>query len=260
MATQGVDRIVYEIAGSGSAVLMIHGLGGSSNFWTPLLPVLARYQVIRPDLPGSGRSAGVEGALSIDRMVEAMLTVIRHCKIERAHVVAHSLGTIVAAHLAAKVPEFVQSLTLYGPLPAPPDAGRPGLRARAETARGGAAAMQEIADQVIHAATGRETKERNPVAIAAAREMLMRQSPDGYARTCLALSEAQPADLSALSCPTMLITGDEDVIAPPQTVRAMSARIAGAQVEILARCGHWTVFEKPDACADLLRRSLARRR
>jgi pimeloyl-ACP methyl ester carboxylesterase len=90
--------------------------------------------------------------------------------------------------------------------------------------------------------------------------MLMRQSPDGYARTCLALSEAQPADLSALSCPTMLITGDEDVIAPPQTVRAMAARIAGAQVEILARCGHWTVFEKPDACADLLRRSLARRR
>lgn len=260
MTTQGVDRIVYEIAGSGSAVLMIHGLGGSSNFWTPLLPVLARYQVIRPDLPGSGRSAGVEGALSIDRMVEAMLTVIRHSKIERAHVVAHSLGTIVAAHLAAKVPEFVQSLTLYGPLPAPPDAGRPGLRARAETARGGAAAMQEIADQVIHAATGRETKERNPVAIAAAREMLMRQSPDGYARTCLALSEAQPADLSALSCPTMLITGDEDVIAPPQTVRAMAARIAGAQVEILARCGHWTVFEKPDACADLLRRSLARRR
>jgi pimeloyl-ACP methyl ester carboxylesterase len=260
MATQGVDRIVYEIAGSGSAVLMIHGLGGSSNFWTPLLSVLARYQVIRPDLPGSGRSAGVEGALSIDRMVEAMLTVIRHSKVERAHVVAHSLGTIVAAHLAAKVPEFVQSLTLYGPLPAPPDAGRPGLRARAEAARGGAAAMQEIADQVIHAATGRETKERNPIAIAAAREMLMRQSPDGYARTCLALSEAQPADLSALSCPTMLITGDEDVIAPPQTVRAMAARIAGAQVEVLARCGHWTVFEKPDACADLLRRSLARRR
>jgi len=120
--------------------------------------------------------------------------------------------------------------------------------------------MQEIADQVVSAATARQTKERHPIVIAAAREMLMRQSPDGYARSCIALSEAQPADLSALACPTLLVTGDEDVIAPPQTVRAMAARIPGAQVEILARCGHWTVFEKPEACADLLRRALARRR
>jgi pimeloyl-ACP methyl ester carboxylesterase len=260
MATQSVDRIFYEIEGEGSAALMIHGLGGSSNFWTPLMAVLARNQVIRPDLPGSGRSSGVEGELSIERFVGAMLTVARHAKVESAHVVAHSLGTIVAAHLAARVPEFVRSLTLFGPLPAPPDAARPGLRARAEAARAGAAAMQEIADQVVAAATARETRERHPVAIAAAREMLMRQAPDGYARTCLALSEAQPADLSALACPTTLITGDQDVIAPPQTVRAMAARIPGAQVEILPRCGHWTVFEKPEACADLLRRSLARRR
>jgi len=260
MATQSVDRIFYEVDGDGSAVMMIHGLGGSSNFWTPLMPVLARNKVIRPDLPGSGRSGGVEGALSIDRFVDAILTVARHARIEQAHVVAHSLGTIVAAHLATRVPDFVQSLTLYGPLPAPPDAGRPGLRARAEAARAGVAAMQEIADQVVNAATARETKERHPIAIAAAREMLMRQSPDGYARSCVALSDAQSADLNSLTCPTLLVTGDEDVIAPPQTVRAMAARIAGAQVEILARCGHWTVFEKPEACADLLRRALARRR
>ena len=260
MATQSIDRICYEIEGDGSAVIMIHGLGGSSNFWTPLMPALARYQAIRLDLPGSGRSAGAEGDLSIDRFVEAVRVVARHARVEQAHVVAHSLGTIVAAHLAASVPDFVRSLTLYGPLPAPPDAGRPGLRARAEAARAGAAAMQEIADQVVSAATARETKERHPVAIAAAREMLMRQSPDGYARSCVALSEAQSADLSAIACPTLLITGDEDMIAPPQTVRAMGARITGAQVEVLPRCGHWTVFEKPEACADLLRRSLARRR
>ncbi|MFY7960293.1 MAG: alpha/beta fold hydrolase [Elsteraceae bacterium] len=260
MATQSVDRIFYETDGDGSAVLMIHGLGGSSNFWTPLMPALTRRRTIRLDLPGSGRSAGVEGALSIDRFVEATLAVARHARVEQAHVVAHSLGTIVAAHLAVRAPDFVLGLTLYGPLPAPPDAGRSGLRARAEAARTGVAAMQEIADQVVNAATARETRERHPVAIAAAREMLMRQSPDGYARSCLALSEAQPAELSSLACPTSLITGDEDVIAPPQTVRAMGARITGAQVEVLPRCGHWTVFEKPEACADLLRRSLARRR
>ncbi|HEY1227895.1 MAG TPA: alpha/beta fold hydrolase, partial [Ramlibacter sp.] len=42
-------------------VVCVHGLGGSSNSWTPLMPALARHRVIRVDLPGSGRSQGAEG-------------------------------------------------------------------------------------------------------------------------------------------------------------------------------------------------------
>ena len=56
MATQFVDRIAVETDGTGEPVLMIHGLGGTSNFWTPVLPALTRFRTIRPDLPGSGRS------------------------------------------------------------------------------------------------------------------------------------------------------------------------------------------------------------
>ena len=62
-----------------------------------------------------------------------------------------------------------------------------------------------------------------------------------------------------IACPTLLVTGDEDAIAPPQAVRLIGERIAGARVEMLPRCGHWTTIEKPEECNDALQRFYARR-
>jgi pimeloyl-ACP methyl ester carboxylesterase len=56
-----IDKACVEDDGEGDAVLCLHGLGGTSNTWTPLMPALAGYRVIRPDLPGSGRSAAAGG-------------------------------------------------------------------------------------------------------------------------------------------------------------------------------------------------------
>ena len=255
MATRFVERVAVEIDGEGDAVLLIHGLGGSSNVWTPVMPALARHRAIRPDLPGSARSSRVEGPLAIERLVEAMLRVCSAVGVERAHVAAHSLGTIVAFHLAVAAPSLVRSLALFGPLLAPADAIRPGIRGRGEKARSeGEAGMQEIANALVQAATSSETKARRPVTVALVREFLMRQSPDGYARTCDALADAQAADVSKLACPVLLVTGDEDAIAPAQSVRQIAERIPGCRLEILRGCGHWTTIEKPDECNDLLRR------
>ena len=134
MATQYVDRIAVETNGSGDDVLLIHGLGGTSNVWMPLMPTLMRHRTVRPDLPGSGRSSRIDGPLTIERFVAAMLRLCASLNVERAHVIGHSMGTIVAFHLAATAPQLVRSLALFGPLLAPPDAARPGLRARADKA------------------------------------------------------------------------------------------------------------------------------
>jgi pimeloyl-ACP methyl ester carboxylesterase len=91
------------------------------------------------------------------------------------------------------------------------------------------------------------------------RESLMGQDPDGYARTCEALAQAQPADTSVIACPTLLVTGEEDAVAPPQSVRMMGQKIAGSRVEVLRGCGHWTPVEKPEDCISLLKNFLARR-
>ena len=253
-----VQRMAVEIQGEGEPVVMIHGLGGTSNVFTPLLGACTGHRTIRFDLPGSGRSHRVEGPLSLSLFVERTLLVMQTAGVEHAHVVAHSMGTIVATHLAASEPGRVTSLALFGPLLAPPEPARAALRARAAEARRGD--MQPIADALVQASLSVETRARRPAAVAFVRESLMRQDPEGYARTCEALAAMDPADISKIGCPTLLVTGDEDVVAPPQAVRMMAERIAESRVEVLRGCGHWTPVEKPEECVGLLKRFLVERR
>ena len=247
-----VERIAVEVDGEGDPVVMIHGLGGTTNTWTPLLAAFLRNKRVRLDLPGSGRSSRVEGSLSIEKFVQATLRAMSVAKVERAHIAAHSMGTIVAAHLAAAEPRAVRSLALFGPLLAPPDQARVNIRARGQKAL--AEGMAPIADALVQAATSSETKAKRHAAVAFVRESLMAQDPDGYRRSCEALAEARPADTSKIACPTLLVTGDEDAVAPPQAVRMMAEKISGSRVEVLRGCGHWTPVEKPDECMALLQR------
>ena len=263
MAFEFVERMAVEIetpTGGGDAVLMIHGLGGTSNTWTPLMPAFQRFMTVRFDLPGSGRSNRVEGPLSIERFVATALRVLASAGRERAHVVGHSMGCIVATHLAAREPKAVRSLALFGPLLAPPESAKTAIRARGETAaKEGVAGMHAIAETLVQGAVSAETRAKRRAAVGFVRELLMRQDPDGYARSCFALAEAVPAETARIACPTLLVTGDEDIVAPPQAVRGIGEKIAGAQVEVLRGCGHWTPVEKPEECMDLLRRLYQRR-
>jgi 3-oxoadipate enol-lactonase len=252
-----IERIAVEVEGEGEPVVMIHGLGGTSNIWTALLPAFSRNRKIRLDLPGSGRSARYEGALNTGVFVDAVLKAMKAAAVERAHIVAHSMGTIVAAHLAAAEPGRVRSLALFGPLLAPPEPARAAIRARAAKAREGD--MQPIADAMLQAGVSSQTRAKRLAAVAFVRESLMRQDPDGYARSCEALAGMQPADTSKISCPALLVTGEEDAVAPPQSVRMMAEKIPGSRVEVLHGCGHWTPVEKPEECIGLLHRFFAQR-
>ena len=78
-------------------------------------------------------------------------------------------------------------------------------------------------------------------------------------RSCEALSQMQAADVSKIACPVLLVTGDEDAIAPAGGVRQIAERIPGCRLEILRGCGHWTPIEKPDECNEALRRFYAQR-
>jgi 3-oxoadipate enol-lactonase len=260
-----IDKMAVEDEGEGDAVVCVHGLGGSSNTWTPVMSALARYRVVRIDLPGSGRSAAGTAPLSIDRLAEAVLAVCSRLNISRAHLLGHSMGTIVCQHLAAGQPNLVRSLALFGPLMAPADAARTAIRTRAAKARSeGMAGMQEIAQTLMNAATSADSRQRFPAAAAFVRESLMRQDPEGYARNCEALAEAKPAAVERITAGTLLVTGDEDGVAPPQAVRAMAEKFsgvkAGVRTVVLSRCGHWTPVERPDECARELREFLPAQR
>ena len=260
MPFQTIDRIAVEEEGDGPAIVCVHGLGGSSNTWTPLMPALARHRVIRVDLPGSGRSQHAEGPLSIERYVESLLAVCTRLNVTRAHWLGHSMGTIVVQHIAAAHPKLAAGVALFGPLLAPPDAARAAMTARAAKAREGASGMHEITLTLLNAAISAETRQRLPLAVAFVRESLMRQDGEAYARSCEALAAAQPAAVERIEAPVLLVTGDEDGVAPPQAVRAMAEKLHAARsqrVVVLPRCGHWTPVERPDECQRELREFLA---
>jgi pimeloyl-ACP methyl ester carboxylesterase len=256
-----IDRTVVEEEGEGDAVVCVHGLGGSTNTFTPLMPALTRHRVIRVDMPGSARSQRVEGPLSIERFVETLLSVCTRLDVGRAHWIGHSLGTIVCQHVATTAPKLVRSIALFGPLIAPPEAARTAVRARAAKARGeGVAGMHEIALGLVNAAISADTRQRSPLAVAFVRESLMRQDGEAYARSCEALAEAGPAPVERIEAPVLLVTGDEDGVAPPQQVRVFAEKLHNAKstrIVVLPRCGHWTPIERPDECARELREFLA---
>ena len=261
MARHQFDRMGVEDEGDGPVLVCVHGLGGSSNTFTPLMPALVRYRVLRVDLPGSGRSQHAEGPLSIDRFVQALLSLCNRLNIARAHWVGHSMGTIVCQHLAVAQPALVQSLALFGPLMAPPEPARAAVRARAAKARAeGVAGMHEITQALLATALSADTRQRAPIAVAFVRESLMRQDGEAYARSCEALADVQAAPVERISAPVLLVTGDEDGVAPPQAVRGLADKLHGAassRVQVLARCGHWTPVERPEECQRALSDFLA---
>ncbi len=264
MALHSFDRMRVEEEGEGDAVVCVHGLGGSSNSFTPLMPALARHRVVRVDLPGSGRSQQAEGALSIEGFASAVQAACARLGITRAHFIGHSMGSIVCQHIAVDAPALVRSLALFGPLIAPADTARAAIRARAAKARQeGAAGMQDITAALLNGALSADTRQRQPLAVAFVRESLMRQDGEAYARSCEALADAAPARVETISCPVLLVTGDEDGVAPPQAVRAMAERLHAARrtrVVVLPRCGHWTPVERAAECQAELRDFFAAQR
>ncbi len=236
-------RFVEELGGRGDTLILVHGLGGSTNTWFPQSQVLRRdLRLVAYDLAGSGRTP-VRDSITIAGHVDDLLDVMREAAgNDRVHLAGHSLGTIICQHVAAQQPDRIASLALIGPFPEPPEAARTALRDRAAKAR--AEGMRGIADAIVAAGTADDTKVNQPAAAAFVRESLMAQLPEGYARNCDALAEARSADLSRIACPTLLITGDQDRTAPPDVGRAMASAIRGAELQVLSGCGHWATVER----------------
>ena len=253
MTGVSVGAVAAEVEGQGVPVVFIHGLGGTSNTFQPMLEAFGSFRCIRPDLPGSGRSPRPHEKLTIAHMVGAVVDTIKAVAGAPAHLVGHSLGTLVAQQVAVAAPEWALSLTLFGPIVEPGPEARERLRARAQTAR--RSGMIAVAEG---SSAGLSTSSRgNPLAVAFLRESHMRQDAEGFAQTCEALAEAERADLRLLSCPVSIATGDEDGVAPPSAAQALADKLKGAKLKVFDRCGHWTPIERPKECgrlaADFLR-------
>lgn len=247
--------VMEDTGGDGRAVVLLHGLGGTSNTFEPVMPALEGWRAIRPDLPGAGRSPVRHNVRTIADLARAVTDALVARKVHRAVIVAHSMGTLLAQHMAIAAPHRVDGLVLFGALTEPPETARQGLLARAETAeRDG---MAGIADTVATASLSERTRSETPAVRAFVRESLMRQPPLGYASHCRALAQAAAFAPMRIRCNVRLVTGAEDPVAPRAMAEALNTGLPFSKLDILPGVGHWATLEAPAACRRLLSDTLA---
>ncbi|MFW0784076.1 alpha/beta hydrolase [Gordonia sp. CPCC 206044] len=106
-------RRAYRIAGSGPALLLIHGIGDNSSTWDAIIPTLAQhYTVIAPDLLGHGRSDKPRADYSVPAFANGMRDLLVVLGITKVTVVGHSLGGGVAMQFCYQFPRFAERLVL----------------------------------------------------------------------------------------------------------------------------------------------------
>lgn len=250
MTTTITAGMSIEQDGEGPAIILLHGLGATSNTFQPLMPALKGRRVVRPDLPGAGRSPTPGGTLDVRSIVDAVLRASADLGIEEADLVGHSFGSLVAQHVARARPSLARTLTLFGPIIEPADAARERLRSRARLAR--EEGMAAVADQVAAAGLASGSDESNSAAVAFVRESHMRQDAEGFARSCEALAGASRADAGALKMPVLVVTGEEDAVGPPSVAHQLADEAERGKAVVLPGCGHWTPVEKPAECRRLI--------
>src|SRR5881296_1178368 len=106
-------KLHYITAGHGAPLILLHGYAETSRMWRPIIPVLAeRFTVVAPDLPGIGDSSIPATGLDMKTAATRVHALARSLRIERARVVGHDIGLMVAYAYAAQFPAEVEKLVL----------------------------------------------------------------------------------------------------------------------------------------------------
>lgn len=267
-------KLNARTVGTGSHTLVfIHGLGGDTSYYTPLINSLGLnkedqrdYTCLLYDLEGHGMSpTKATSKISIESYAQDLHDLLHASSLNvptqnGVTLVAHSMGCLVASLFASQHSSLVNRLVLIGPPPCPlPQGGADASIKRAATVR--AEGMHNVAMTVATAGTSNKTKTDRPLAFTAVQMSLLNQDPEGYAKGCTALAGAKDLniDLAQLgtSTKTLLITGDEDKVAPPAHVEKLAETMKGARTEILPQVGHWHGFEDVDGLTRAVKSFLA---
>jgi aminoacrylate hydrolase len=238
--------VSYRRSGRGPAVLLIQGVGVVGEGWRPQIDGLTdRYTTIAFDNRGIGQSRLLSGKPSIEAMARDAIAILDAENIERAHVVGHSMGGIIAQEIALSAPARVRSLSLLctfarGKQGAVPSLGMmvTGIRTRLGTA---AMRRQAFLEIVL------------PAALLAARDRaqlaeelrplfgrdLAHQPPIIFQQlSAMAKYDARARLAELAAIPTLVVVGALDRVARPVFGRELAAAIPGARLVELPNAAH----------------------
>ena len=257
----------YRMAGEGPALVLVHGIAGSSTTWREVMPKLAeRYTVLAPDLLGHGESAKPRGDYSLGAFASGIRDMLVALEIERATFVGHSLGGGVAMQLAYQFPERCERLVLVA-------SGGLGKEVhpllRAASLPGSELVMPIVLSPYLRRAleavgdvlgrggirlgvTGREiwrsyaglTETRGQLAFAhTVRSVIDMRGQRVSARDRLYLAQ---------QVPTLIVWGTRDRVIPVAHAHAAHELIPGSHLAVIEDAGHFLPFERPDQFLDAL--------
>jgi pimeloyl-ACP methyl ester carboxylesterase len=225
-------------------VVFLHGAGMDHSVFALQSRWFAHHgwRVLAIDFPGHGRSGG-EPLTDIAALAGWTAELVAS-QSDRAALVGHSMGALVALAAAARSPQSVSSLGLIGigeKMPVHPD-----LLAAAKAGR------QEAVDMVaIWGLGGPATRGGAPSPgqwMLGGAERLLEQARPGALYADLAACNAHRSaieDAAKVVCPTVLVLGERDMMTPAKSGAALAGRIAGARLTIVPGAGHMLTIEKP---------------
>ncbi|HSH10967.1 MAG TPA: alpha/beta fold hydrolase [Ilumatobacter sp.] len=256
----------YRRGGDGEAVLLIHGLAGSSHTWKAVQPALVQtHDVIAPDLLGHGESAKPMGDYSLGAFASGLRDLLAVLDVPSATIVGHSFGGGVAMQLAYQHPELCDRLVLV----ASGGLGREvSWLLRLVTLPGAEHVMPLIFPRVV-AETGNEVgRALSKIGVRSARLNEMWRSYSSLAgtadrkafvRTIRGVIEPGGQTVNATDrlylaahLPTLIVWGDRDDIIPVAHGHAAHEAIPGSRLEILDGIGHFPHAEAPERFVEVL--------
>jgi 3-oxoadipate enol-lactonase len=227
-----------------TGLLLIHAFPLDARMWAPQVTALgARLPVVAPHLPGFGGTEGPE-VLTMAAAAESCVRVLDDADLDRAVVCGLSMGGYVAFELWRAARPRIEALVLANTR-AEPDApeGAAGRRALAERlGNEGNGFLVEQPPPLLSDHAPQELWERVKATIAD-------QPASAIAAAALGMAERPDSvpDLPAIDVPTMVITGTDDTLIPPDVTAGIADGVPEAELLRIEGAGHLSNLESPDA-------------
>jgi pimeloyl-ACP methyl ester carboxylesterase len=265
------DRIAYRDAGEGHALLLIHGMAGSSATWREIIPQLSKkYRIIAPDLLGHGMSAKPRGDYSLGAFAVFLRDLLDELGVTRATVIGQSLGGGIAMQFVHQHRDYCERLALIGSGGLGPDLS-PMLRIL--SAPGAELVLPVVTPHPVLRLGNKLGSWLTSAGIQAPRAGEMwnayssladARTRQAFLRTLRSVVDYRGQAVSALTklhvaaeLPTVLIWGDRDRIIPVAHAYAAHDALEGSRLEVLEGIGHFPHVEAPAAVADILENFIA---
>jgi len=234
-------------------VVFVHGAGNDHSVWALQSRYFAHHDrnVLAVDLPGHGRSGG-DALPSVEAIADWIPAVLDAARIDQAALVGHSLGSLAVLECAARHPGRVTRVALVGPA-----APMPVSEALLEAAKRNDHSAFEFITAWSYSAGKKLGGNQVPgIWLTGSALRLLERTRPGvlYADLVACHGHATGVDSAAgVRCPSLVILGSRDIMAPPKNAQALIAALPGARVVTLPDCGHALMAEQPDAVLDALR-------